>query len=616
MGNAYTKHHERIDVMNALIGPRGTLTVRLTHMEGRLLLAGATVEVLGRRERYTTDRNGTVRISLPAPPRALSLQPNPPTRPYSVYDIRVSLFGYVPVTVYGLHIFDGIGSIWSYNMVRLEDAEGNTSTEITVPAHQRGTVPPYGGEDGAAAPTMTGPDSTVRPVRVPEMVTVHLGSPGSDAVNVTVPFVNYIKSVASSEIFPTWPRESLLSNIHAETTLVLNRIYTEWYPSQGYEFDVSASPAFDQYYVHQREVFDTIDALVDEYFDYYVARIGTVEPIFAQFCDGRQSACSGLSQWGTVDLAAMGYNALDILRYYYGQDVELRQAELVRTLPDSYGGTPLAQGSSGEAVLQTQNRLNRIAVNYPAIPFITLPEGDYNSETARAVRAFQQTFGLPQTGAVDEDTWYRIIYIYNAVKRLGELESEGETEQGGAYPNRVVKIGERGPNVLRLQWYNNAIARSGQFPQIRVIDLDGIYDTETANAMGALQALLGLPRTGEVDRATWDAVTTLYNEVEETGTNDQYYGGEVSGWPRPYGGTPIRRGDRGDGVYYIQDLINALSAANTAIPKIGRDGVFGAETERAVIAFQTAYGLTPDGIVGPLTWEKLNAEYGMLPSVG
>jgi len=170
--------------------------------------------------------------------------------------------------------------------------------------------------------------------------------------------------------------------------------------------------------------------------------------------------------------------------------------------------------------------------------------------------------------------------------------------------------------VLRLQWYNNAIARSGQFPGIRVIDLDGIYDTETANAMRALQALLGLPQTGEVDQGSWDAITTLYNEVGETGTGDQYYGGEVSGWPRPYGGTPIRRGASGDSVYYIQDLINAIASANSALPRIGRDGVFGAETERAVIAFQNAYGLTPDGVVGPLTWEKLNAEYGMLPSVG
>ena len=603
--------------MTSLLPSRGTLTVRLTHMEGRLLLAGATVEVLNRGERYITDRNGTVRISLPAPPKALSLQPNPPTRPYAVYDIRVTISGYVPVTVYGIHIFDGIGSIWSYNMIRVDDAESSEETRINVPPHRRSVLPPYGGDAARAAiMAMNGNSGLARPVVVPEMVTVHLGLPGSDAVNVTVPFVDYIKSVASSEVFPTWPRESLLSNIHAEATLVLNRIYTEWYPSQGYDFDVSASPAFDQYYVHQREVFDTIDALVDSYFNYYIGRVGFVEPIFAQFCDGRQSACSGLSQWGTVDLAAMGYTAIDIIRYYYGQNMELRTAELAKTLPNSYPGTPLSVGSSGEDVLRVQNRLNRIAINYPAIPFITVAEGVYSAETIRAVRSFQQVFGLPVNGTVDEDTWYRIIYIYNAVKRLGELESEGEEEQSGVYPGNDVQIGDRGPNVLRLQWYNNAIARSNQFPQLRVIDLDGIYDTETSEAMKNLQSLLGLPQTGVVDKATWDAVTRLYNEVGEVGTDDEYYGGEISGWPRPYPGAPIRRGATGDTVYYIQDLINAIGIGNSAVPRIARDGIFGAETQAAVIAFQNAYDLTPDGIVGPLTWEKLNAEYGMISSVG
>ena len=603
--------------MNSLLSSRGTLTVRLTHMEGRLLLAGATVEVLGRSERYVTDRNGSVKITLPAPPRALSLQPNPPTRPYAVYDIRVTISGYVPVTVYGLHIFDGIGSIWSYNMIRLDDAESNEETAVNVPPHQRAILPPYGSSaQGDSVPTLSSAPTTARPVVVPETVTVHLGPPGSDAVNVTVPFIDYLKSVASSEIFPTWPRESLLSNIHAEATLIMNRLYTEWYPSQGYSFDISASPAFDQYYVHQREVYDTIDALVDEYFNYYIARPGFTEPIFAQFCDGRQSACSGLSQWGTVDLAAMGYTAIDIVRYYYGQNAELRTAELVKTLPDSYPGTPLSSGSSGDDVLRTQNRLNRIAVNYPAIPFISPVEGDYGPQTVRAVRVFQQTFGLPVTGTVDEDTWYRIIYIYNAVKRLGELESEGEEVQSGVYPGNEVRLGDRGPNVLRLQWYNNAIARSGQFPQIKVIDLDGIYDTQTQDAIKALQALLGLPQTGSVDRASWDAITRLYNEVGETGTDEQYYGGEISGWPRPYPGAPIKRGATGDTVYYIQDLINAIASANSAVPKVVRDGSFGAETQNAVIAFQNAYSLTPDGIVGPLTWEELNAKYGMLPSVG
>lgn len=605
--------------MNGYMNARGTINVRLTHMEGRLLLAGATVEVLNRGERYTTDRNGSVRIVLPAPPKALSLTPNPPTRPFAVYDIRISMAGYAPVTVYGLHVFDGIVSTFTYNLVRLDDSDTPEGTEINVPLHPRYTLPPYN-PNPPAAPTATIAPSASRTVYVPESVTVHLGTPGSDAVNVTVPFVNYIKSVASSEVYPTWPRESLIANINAEVSLVLNRLYTEWYPSQGYDFDVSASPAFDQYYIHQREVFNTIDVLVDEYFDRYIARKGFIEPIFAQFCDGKQSACQGLSQWGTVDLANRGYQSLDIVRYYYGKDTEIRQAPIVQVIPDSYPGAPLSVGSTGEAVLAVQNRLDRIAVNYPAIPLITIPNGQYGDETARPVRVFQQVFGLPVTGVVDEDTWYRILYIYVAVKRLAELESEGEELQSGVYPGNDLNLGDKGPNVLRIQWYVNAIARSGQYPQVRVIDLDGIYDNETASAVRVLQGLFGFSQTGAVDKQTWDAITTLYNEVGELGTNDQYPGGEASGWPRPYLGTPVRRGARGDTVYYLQELLGVIAKYNPAVPAVEKDGIFGPETEAAIRAFQSEYGLVVDGVVGPLTWEKLNAEYGtaedQLPSQG
>lgn len=606
--------------MNGYMSARGTVNVRITHMEGRLLLAGATVEVLNRGERYTTDRNGSVRISLPAPPKSLSLQPNPPARPYSVYDLRVSMNGYAPVTVYGLQVFDGIVSIFSYNLIRLDDTDNPEGTRINVPTHQRYLLPPYSGGGSAAEAFAAVQTATEAAVYVPETVTVHLGTPGSDAVNVTVPFVNYIKSVASSEIYPTWPRESLLANINAEVSLVLNRIYTEWYPSQGYDFDVSASPAFDQYYVHQREVFNTIDTLVDEFFDSYIARKGFIEPIFAQFCDGKQSACSGLSQWGTVDLANRGYQSLEIVRYYYGEDTEIRKASIAQVIPDSYPGEPLSLGSTGEAVLAVQNRIDRIAVNYPAIPFITLPNGIYDEDTERAVRTFQQVFGLPVTGTVDEETWYKILYIYVAVKRLAELESEGEEYQSGAYPGNDVQTGDRGPNVLRIQWYINAISRSGQYPQVPFVVLDGIYDTETANAVRVLQGLFGFEQSGVVDRQTWDAITELYNEVGDVGTGDQYYGGGASGWPRPYPGAPIRRGARGDNVYYIQELLNVIAAYNSAVPTVEVDGIFGAATQAAVRAFQSEYGLEADGIVGPLTWEALNARYGeaeeQLPSKG
>lgn len=601
--------------MNNYLAARGTITVRLTHMEGRLRLAGATVELLNRGERYTTDKNGYVSFSVPAPARALSLTPTPPARPFAVYDLRITLAGYIPISVYGVHVFEGIESLYSYDMVRSEDGDGATSDLVTVPPHQLfADTNRSSAAIGLGAAVATVAASPNRPVVVPETVRVHLGAPASDAVTVTVPFIDYIKSVACSEIYPTWPEESLTANIYAETTFVLNRLYTEWYPSQGYDFDISASPAFDQYYVHRREIFTNVEAIVDRIFTTYISRIGFIEPIYAQFCDGVRSACSGLSQWGTVTLAGEGYDALGMVRYYYGNETELREAAVVRADPDSYGGTPLSQGSSGPQVLRLQNTLNRIAINYPAIPLIAPAEGSYGPSTTEAVRVFQQTFALPVTGTVDEDTWYRTVYIYNAVKRLAELESEGEELQGGEYPGNELVTGDRGPNVLRMEWYINAISRSGQFPTVPYNTLNGIYEEETARSVRVLQGLLGLPATGRVDRATWDGITKLYREVEETGFGGPTYGGQVSGWPRPYPGAPLKRGDRGDSVYYIQELISVISRYNSAVPEVEVDGIFGVNTRDAIYAFQNAYGLTVDGVVGALTWEKLNEVYATAES--
>jgi len=592
--------------MNSYMGARGYIVVRLTHMEGRLRLEGATVEILNRGERYTTDKNGSVRIAVPAPARALSLTPNPPVRPYAVYDIRISLPGYVTITVYGVHVFEGVESLCRYNMVRIDDNGGVTQDVITVTPHSLFQYPTEPSVNGAVTAFA---EERAKQVVVPQNITVHLGLPGSDAVDVTVPFIDYIKSVACSEIYPTWPENSLIANINAQVSLALNRVYTEWYTSQGYDFDISASPAFDQYYVHRREIFANVDAIVDRIFTDYIARKGFLEPLFAEFCDGARSACSGLSQWGSVTLAEQGYSSLEIVRYYYGQETEIRTAPIVESDPDSYPGEPLTAGSTGVDVLTVQNRLNRIAINYPAIPFILLPEGVYDEPTAEAVRIFRSVFGLPQGNDVDESTWYRILYIYNAVKRLAELESEGEELQDGEYPGNPLVIGDRGPNVLRMEWFINAISRSGQFPQVPTITLNGIYDEETSNAVRALQRLLGLPQTGEIDEATWNDITRLYEEVEDT-ASPPLNGGTVSGWPRPYPGTPLQRGDRGDSVYYIQELLNVISRYNSAVPTIETDGIFGVNTRDAVYSFQRAYGLEIDGIVGPLTWERLNSVYG------
>ncbi len=599
--------------MNGYTGARGTIVVKLTHMEGRLALRGATVELIGRSERYTSDRSGIVRINVATPPKALSLTPDPPARPYSIYSIRISAPGYVTRTALNIQVFADTSTIISENMIQLEVTDSTEKQSDTAP-HKLWQFSRLG-DSNATVPTLTVP--TTPEVRLPENITVHLGTPGSDAVDVTVPFITYIKSVASSEIYPTWPRTALIANVHAQVSLALNRIYTEWYPSQGYSFDIAASPSFDQYYIHNREVFGTIDEVVDEYFTYYIARMGFVEPLFAQFCDGKTSTCQGLSQWGSVDLANRGDTVLEILKYYYGKDVELRRAPVAQTVPDSYPGEPLSVGTESDAVRFLQNRLNRIGVTYTEIPFILLPDGVFDAETANAVRAFQRIFGLPQTGVVDSDTWYKVTYIYIAVKSLAELDSEGQQPEGGAYPGTPLNIGDVGPNVLRMQWFINGIARSGQIPQLREVELDGRYGEETASQVRILQQDFGIPQTGQIDRATWDSITKLFNEIGEIGTDDTYPNATVPGWPRPYPGAVLQRGAQGDNVRYIQELLAEAAKKNASVPAPAIDGIFGAETEASVRAFQSAYGLDSDGIVGVLTWEKLNAVYeDSLPTFG
>ena len=260
---------------------------------------------------------------------------------------------------------------------------------------------------------------------IPETITVHLGYPDVEAPNVTVDFSSYIKNVASSEIYPTWPESALRANIYAITSFALNRIYTEWYRSRGYDFDITATTQFDQMFINGREYFENISYLADELFNDYVRRQGTVEPLFTAFCNGTTSTCKGLSQWGTVTLANRGYTPYEILQYYYGENIDIVRNAPVRTNMPSFGGIDLAVGSAGNDVKSLQVFLNRISGNYPAIPKIPQADGIFDEATAAAVRTFQQVFGLEPTGIVNASTWYRITYIYTSVKHIAELNSEG-----------------------------------------------------------------------------------------------------------------------------------------------------------------------------------------------
>ena len=260
---------------------------------------------------------------------------------------------------------------------------------------------------------------------IPETITVHLGRPEENAENVTLPFLDYVSNVASSEIFPNWPESALRANIYAQISFALNRVYTEYYRARGYDFDITNSTSIDQSFVYGRDIFENINQIVSEVFTDYIRREGAVEPLFAQYCDGVRVQCNGLSQWGSVELARDGLAPYDILTYYYGNNIELVTDAPVMGITASLPERPLSIGSAGSDVRQIQVRLNRIAQNYPSIPKIAVADGLFSFDTDAAVRAFQSIFGLTEDGIVGRATWYKIQLIYNSVKKLNELNSEG-----------------------------------------------------------------------------------------------------------------------------------------------------------------------------------------------
>ncbi len=349
---------------------------------------------------------------------------------------------------------------------------------------------------------------------VPQNITVHLGSPSSNAANVTVSFVDYVKNVASSEIYPTWDEDALRANILAIISFALNRVYTEFYRSRGYDFDITNSTAYDQFFVNGRSYFENISRLVDEIFNDYLRRPGFVEPLAAKFCNGTTVTCEGLSQWGSENLARQGYSYDQILRSYYG-NVEIVPDAPVRGIVSSYPGTPLQRGSSGPAVVVVQTSINRIAQNYPAIPKLSTVDGIYGSRTEASVRAFQQIFGLTPDGIVGPATWYALVRLYTAVTSLSELRSQGQQYYAINWsPPNSLQIGDSGEKVQLLQYMLSVL--STYIPEIPNLTVDGIYGNATRAAVIAAQRRFGLPETGIVDPLTWDEIYDQYAGIENT----------------------------------------------------------------------------------------------------
>ena len=353
---------------------------------------------------------------------------------------------------------------------------------------------------------------------IPQRITVHLGYPSSNAANVTIPFIDYVKNVASSEIYPTWDESALQANILAIVSFALNRVYTEFYRSRGYDFDITSSTAIDQAFVNGRSYFENISRLVDNLFNDYLRRPGFVEPLAAKFCNGTTVTCEGLSQWGSQNLAQQGLNSTQILRNYYG-NVEIVNNAPIRGITSSYPGTPLRRGSSGPSVVVIQVELNRISQNYPAIPKLATTDGIFGSRTEAAVRKFQEIFNLTVDGVVGKATWYALVRLYTAITNLSELRSQGQQfySINWEYPNGLQE-GSSGDKVRHLQYMLSVL--SAYIQNIPSVAVDGIFGPATRDAVVAAQRYFGLPETGLVDAQTWEEIYDQFSGIENRSLRD------------------------------------------------------------------------------------------------
>lgn len=371
-------------------------------------------------EQLVTDSSGqTEQVSLAAPPIDLSLAPSL-IQPYSQYSLMIRAQGFEPVAISGTEILADTLALQPVRMVPIAD-EVSPDVPIVIPDHTLyGQYPPKIAEAEVKPVAETG-EIVLSRVVVPQTIIVHDGVPTDPtAPNYYVPYGDYIKNVASSEIYATWPRETIIANVLAIMSFTLNRVYTEWYRNQGYDFTITSSTAFDHKWIYGRNIYESISQVVDEIFNSYLSRPGIRQPILTQYCDGQRVRCPNwMSQWGSCDLGEQGYTAIQIIRNFYGSDMYINTAEQVSGVPSSFPGYNLTIGASGDKVQQVQEQLDTIAGVYIAIPRITA-DGIFGPETAEAVRQFQTIFKLPVTGIIDFATWYRISHIYVGITRIAE----------------------------------------------------------------------------------------------------------------------------------------------------------------------------------------------------
>ena len=439
---------------------------------------------------------------------------------------------------------------------------------------------------------------------IPDKIVVHLGAPDDNAQNVTESFADYIKNVASSEIYPTWPEEAIRANVLAQISVALNRVYTEFYRSGGRDFDITSSPAYDQTYIYQRNIFANISEIVDEIFNSYIKRREYIEPLFATFCDGVEVNCNGLSQWGSVTLANEGLNAFQILQNYYGDNIELVTNVEVERVDGTAPVTPLREGDSGREIELIQLKLNRISRNYPGIPKIYPTDGFFDVSTTDAVRTFQEVFNLTPDGVVGSATWYRIQNVYNGVKRLQEVNSEGIRIQDiSTQYTDVLQEGDASGGVITLQYYLDYISLFVH--TVLGTDVDGVFGPSTRDSVISFQRTYNMEQNGIVDRAVWERIENTYYSMISS-VPFEFSKGVLL----PFPGRVFRIGIQGEDVRALQEYLNFISNSYPSIQKVTVDGDFGPSTAAAVRQFKEIFNIPGDPErVSVQTWNAITNLY-------
>lgn len=565
----------------------GYLTIQARTAHDAVPLNGVQIKISDRfgnmLYELTTDESGeTMKIPLETVSKDFSVNQYFFGTPYFSYNVLAQASGFNSIYVSDLPIYENETAILPVTLIPMQNAQRTpVLSEITIgkPAVA------MNGQRGQAGPASSG--YVLRQVVIPDPITVHLGTPSSSASNVRVSFLDYVKNVASSEIYPTWPDAALRANIYAIITFALNRVYTEWYRSRGYSFDITNSTAYDQYFVPGRAIYESVSRIADEIFNEYAKRPGQSNPYFTSFCNGTTATCQGLSQWGTVTLANQGKTPLQILRSYYPKDLEIAETNIIAGSVSSYPGTPLRQGSRGLNVQTIQTYLNRIRKNYPAIPVITDESGVFGKSTEAAVKKFQSVFNLASDGIVGKSTWYKISSLYTAVTRLAELNSEGTNLGIGTIPpDATLRQGSRGQDVITLQYLLNVISQ--YYPSVPAPAQDGIFGSQTAQAVIAFQKAMRLSADGIVGANTWNALYEAYQGILENVPSQKPENGTITYLVQP--GDTLWSISRRYGV--TVDAIKKLNGLTSDVIQIGQTLKIPADSSPSYIEYTVRPGDT------------------------